>query len=58
MALFSTAIELAVFSVPLPVVAADDVVQFVSGCWLGVVDGCANDGPAMNDPAIIAAATR
>jgi hypothetical protein len=30
-ALFSTAIELAVFSSPLPVVAAGDVVQAVSG---------------------------
>ena len=57
-ALFSTAIEFDVFSSPLPAVAAGDVVQLVSGFSLDCADGCANRGPAINDPAKIAATRR
>jgi hypothetical protein len=57
-ALFSTAIEFDVFSSPLPAVAAGDVVQLVSGLSLDCADGCANRGPAINDPAKTAATRR
>jgi hypothetical protein len=57
-ALFSIAAEFDVVSPALPVVAADDVVQLVSGLSRdGAVD-CANAVPATNDPAKIAAAMR
>jgi hypothetical protein len=57
-ALFSIATEFDVFSPALPVVAADDVVQLVSGLsGDGAVD-CANAAPATNDPAKITAAMR
>jgi hypothetical protein len=57
-ALFSIAMEFDVFSSALPVVAAGDVVQLVSGFSLdGVVD-CAAAAPTNNDPANIAAAAR
>jgi hypothetical protein len=57
-ALFSTAIEFAVFSSPLPDVADPVVVQLVSGFSLeGVVD-CAAAGPMTNVPARIAVAAR
>jgi len=50
--------EFDVFSPALPVAAAGDVVQFVSGFSPdGVVD-CAAAAPASNDPAKTAAATR
>ncbi|HMH73470.1 MAG TPA: hypothetical protein VK554_14335, partial [Bradyrhizobium sp.] len=50
-ALFSIAMEFDVFSPALPVVAAGDVVQFVSGFSLdGVVD-CAAAAPTTNNPA-------
>jgi hypothetical protein len=56
-ALFSTAMEFDVLSLPLPDVAAEDVVQLVS-CFSvdGVVDW-ATAGPASNEPAKIAAPT-
>jgi hypothetical protein len=57
-ALFSTAMEFDVFSLPLPDVAAEDVVQLVSCFSLdGVVDW-ATAGPASNEPTKIAAPTR
>jgi hypothetical protein len=57
-ALFSTAIELAVFSSPLPVVAAGDVVQAVSGLASDVPVGWAAAALTLNSPTTIAAATR
>ena len=57
-ALFSTAIELAVFSSPLPVVAAGDVVQAVSGFASDVPVDWAAAALTLNSPATIAAATR
>jgi hypothetical protein len=57
-ALFSIDMEFDVFSLALPEVAADDVVQLVSCFSLdGVVDW-APAAPTTNDPAKIAAATR
>ncbi len=57
-ALFSTAMEFDVLSLPLPDVAAEEVVQLVSCFSLdGVVDW-ATAGPTSNDPAKIAAPTR
>jgi hypothetical protein len=56
-ALFSTAIELAVLSSPLPVVAAGEVVQAVSGLSPDV-PVCAAAALTLNSPATIAAATR
>ena len=57
-ALFSNAKEFDVFSPALPVAAADDVVQLVSGFSLdGVVD-CAAAAPTTTNPAKIAAVTR
>jgi hypothetical protein len=54
-ALFSTAMEFDVLSLPLPDVAADEVVQLVSCFSLdGVVDW-ATAGPTINDTAKIAA---
>src|SRR4029450_7634448 len=58
MALFSTAIEFAVFSSPLPVVAAGDVVQAVSGFAPDVPVDWAAAALTLNSPARIAAATR
>jgi hypothetical protein len=55
---FSTAIELAVFSSPLPVVAAGDVVQAVSGFAPDVPLDWAAAALTLNSPARIAAATR
>jgi hypothetical protein len=57
-ALFSTTIELAVFSSPLPVVAARDVVQAVSGFAPDVPADWAAAALTLNSPARIAAATR
>src|SRR5262245_22003955 len=57
-ALFSMAIEFAVFSSPCPDVAADDVVQAVSGLLSDAVVDCATAVPALNAPTRIAAATR
>jgi hypothetical protein len=57
-ALFSTAIEFAVFSAPLPVVAAGDVVQAVSGLAPDVPVDWAAAALTLNSPARIAAATR
>jgi hypothetical protein len=57
-ALFSTAIEFAVFSVPLPDVAAGDVVQAVSGFAPDVPVDWATAALTLNSPATIAAATR
>jgi hypothetical protein len=57
-ALFSTDIEFAVFSSPLPVVAAGDVVQAVSGLSPDVPVDCAAAALTLNSPATIAAATR
>jgi hypothetical protein len=57
-ALFSAAIELAVFSSPLPVVAAGDVVQAVSGFASDVPEDWAAAALTLNSPARIAAATR
>jgi hypothetical protein len=57
-ALFSTAIEFAVFSSPLPVVAAGDVVQAVSGFAPDVPVDWAAAALMLNSPATIAAATR
>ena len=57
-ALFSTAMEFDVFSLPLPDVAAEEVVQLVSCFSLdGVVDW-ATPGPTSNQPAKIAAPMR
>ena len=57
-ALFSIAMEFEVFSAALPVVAADEVVQLVSGFALeGVVD-CAAAAPAVSNPANTAAVRR
>jgi hypothetical protein len=56
-ALFSTAIELAVFSSPLPVVAAGDVVQAVSGLSPDAAVDWAAAVPTLNIAAKIAAAT-
>jgi hypothetical protein len=57
-ALFSIVMEFDVFSAALPVVAAAEVVQLVSGFWLdGVVD-CAAAAPATTNPAKIVAAKR
>jgi hypothetical protein len=57
-ALFSTAMEFAVFSSPLPVVAAGDVVHAVSGLSLGAAVDCAAAVLTLNIPARIVAATR
>jgi hypothetical protein len=57
-ALFSTDIEFAVFSSPLPAVAAGDVVQAVSGLSPDVTVDCAAAALTLNSPATIAAATR
>ena len=57
-ALFSTDIEFAVFSSPLPVVAAGDVVQAVSGLSSDVPVDWAAAALTLNSPATIAAATR
>jgi hypothetical protein len=57
-ALFSTAIELAVFSSPLPVVAADEVVHAVSGLSAEAAVDWAAAGLALNAAAKIAPATR
>ena len=57
-ALFSTDIEFAVFSSPLPVVAAGDVVQAVSGLASDVPADWAAAALTPNSPATIAAATR
>jgi len=56
-ALFSTAIEFAVFSSPWPVVAAGDVVQAVSGFAPEVPVDWAAAALMLNSPARIAAAT-
>jgi hypothetical protein len=57
-ALFSMAIEFDVFSLALPMLAEDDVVQLVSCFWLdGAVD-CAAAGPTTNDATKTTAATR
>ena len=56
-ALFSIAMEFDVFSSPLPVVAAGEVVQFVSGLSFDGVADCAAALPAANNPAKTAAAT-
>jgi hypothetical protein len=57
-ALFSTAIEFAVLSSPLPVVAAGDVVQAVSGLASDVPVDWAAAALTLNSPTAIAAATR
>lgn len=57
-ALFPTAMELAVFSSPLPVVAADVVVHAVSGFSLDAAVDCAAAVLTLNIPAKIAAETR
>jgi hypothetical protein len=57
-ALFSAAIEFAVFSSPLPDVAAGDVVQAVSGFAPDVPVDWAAAALTLNSPATIAAATR
>ena len=57
-ALFSTAIEFAVFSSPLPVVAAGEVVHAVSGLSLEAAVDCAAAMHTLNIAARIAAATR
>jgi hypothetical protein len=57
-ALFSTDIEFAVFSSPLPVVAAGDVVQAVSGLTSDVPVDWAAAALTLNNPTTIAAATR
>jgi hypothetical protein len=57
-ALFSTAMEFDVFSAALPVVAADDVVQLVSGFALEGVADCAAAAPAASNPANTAAVRR
>ena len=58
MALFSTAIEFAVFSSPLPVVAAGDVVQAVSGFSPDAAVDWAAAVLTLNAAAKIAAAMR
>ena len=57
-ALFSMDIEFAVFSSPLPVVAAGDVVQAVSGLTSDVPEDWAAAALTLNSPTTIAAATR
>ncbi len=57
-ALFSIAMEFDVFSPALPVVAAGDVVQLVSGFAFDDVVDCAPAAPTTANPAIIAAAKR
>jgi hypothetical protein len=57
-ALFPTAIEFAVFSSPLPDVAAGDVVQAVSGFAPDVPADWAAAALTLNSPATIAAAMR
>ena len=57
-ALFSTAIEFAVFSSPLPVVAAGDVVHAVSGLSPEAAVDWAAAALTLNRPARIAAAMR
>jgi hypothetical protein len=57
-ALLSVAIEFAVFSSPLPDVAAGDVVQAVSGFAPDVPEDWAAAALTLNSPARIAAATR
>jgi hypothetical protein len=57
-ALFSIAMEFDVFSPALPVVAAGEVVQLVSGFSLDGVADCAAAAPTTNNPATTAAATR
>jgi hypothetical protein len=52
------AMEFAVFSSPLPVVAAGDVVHAVSGFSLDAAVDCAAAALMLNTLAIIAAATR
>ena len=53
-----TVMEFEVFSSPLPEVAADAVLQLVSGFSFDVVVVCATEAPAINDAARIAAAKR
>src|SRR5213593_1989483 len=55
---FPTSTEFAVFSSPLPVVAAGDVVQAVSGFAPDVPVGWAAAAVTLNCPATVAAATR
>jgi hypothetical protein len=57
-ALFSIAMEFDVFSAALPVVAAAEVVQLVSGFWLDDVVDCAAAAPATTNPAKIVVAKR
>jgi len=57
-ALLPTVMEFEVFSSPLPEVAAEAVVQFVSVFSLVALVVCATEAPAINDPAITAAAMR
>jgi hypothetical protein len=57
-ALFSKAIELAVFSSPLPVVAVGEVVHAVSGFASDVPVDWAAAALTLNSPTTIAAATR
>ena len=57
-ALFPTAIEFAVFSSPLPVVAAGEVVQAVSGFSPDAAVDWAVAVPTLSTLAIIATATR
>jgi len=57
-ALFSIAMEFEVFSPALPVVAAGEVVQLVSGFSLDGVADCAAAAPTSNNPATTAAAAR
>jgi hypothetical protein len=57
-ALFSMAMELAVFSSPLPVVAAGDVVHAVSGLSLEAAVDCAAAVLTLNIPARITAGMR
>jgi hypothetical protein len=57
-ALFPTSTEFAVFSSPLPVVAAGDVVQAVSGFAPEVPVDWAAAALTLNSPVTIAAATR
>lgn len=57
-ALFPTAMELAVFSSPLPVVASDEVVHAVSGFSPETAGDWAADGLTLNATAKIAPATR
>jgi hypothetical protein len=57
-ALFSVAMEFDVFSLAVPVVAAGEVVQLVSGFSLDGLADCAAAAPTNSDPAKTAAATR